>query len=141
MLICPESLHPINIKIHTCILALRLRMAARRVCFQLITATAHREARGIIACAICSNRQDGHLAEEPPHQRAAPERAGPTHVALHANFTRVQPTRGQESNNKRGVAFRSARRLPSRCHHSHGHRGSILRTKLPLSGASSHGNQ
>lgn len=73
MLICLESLHPINIKIHTCILALRLRMAARRVCFHLITAMAHREARGIIACAICSNISQKNYPVN-VHSESAPAR-------------------------------------------------------------------
>lgn len=32
--------------------------ARRRVCFHLITALAHWEARGIIACVICNKRED-----------------------------------------------------------------------------------
>lgn len=136
MLICLKSLHPINIKIHTCILALRLRMAARRVCFHLITAMAHREARGIIACAICSNISQKNYPVN-VHSESVPAR----HTWRYMLISHVcsGPADGKATTNGGGFLLRS--RFTFTFSSFSRPPGSILTTKLPLSGASSDGNQ
>lgn len=72
-------------------LSRRYSQAARmRVCFHLITALAHREARGIIGCVICNKREDSISATTllMCTMRVSSCKSR-THVAAHTNVTHI----------------------------------------------------
>lgn len=64
--------------------------ARRRVCFHLITALAHWEARGIIACVICNKREDpiSKTTQLMCTVRVSLCKSW-THVAIHTNVTHI----------------------------------------------------